>query len=255
MVQVDRPPRWCQTRLTSIHSSERAFPLVSSWRTRSTRISAPPPGMLPRPAAFNRPQHLVERQLVDLVEVPQLRRAEGVQIHLGEPLLAGPEHFLVPFEFQVRVHPALQQDLIAAEGDGLLDLAEQFVVRHHVSVGVGGLAVEGAEVAHGGADVRIVDVPVDVVGPVRFRVQPHRDRVGGPAETVQVPTAHQFEAVGRGQPTAVNGFRQDAVDIRGRGRGQCRGHSAPPPVRARVPGRVRDTCSSRPVRADRDHSG
>src|SRR5258707_9125005 len=39
--------RSCQTRITSSHSSVMALFLVSSARTRSTRISPPPPGMLP----------------------------------------------------------------------------------------------------------------------------------------------------------------------------------------------------------------
>ena len=65
---------------------------------------------------------------------------------------------------------------------GLLDLLVEHLARQDVGVGVAGLAVEGAEVADGGADVGVVDVAVDVVGAVRLGVQPAADGVGGPAE-------------------------------------------------------------------------
>ena len=122
------------------------------------------------------------------------------------------EQFLVPFELQRRVHPALHEDLVAAEGDRLLDLLVELLARQDVGVGVARLAVEGAEVADGGADVRVVDVAVDVVRAVRLRVQPQRDGVRGPAEFVQVAAREQRDALVRRQPRAVNGFREDAVD-------------------------------------------
>jgi hypothetical protein len=55
IVAVVRSPAWCAWRITSSHSSEVALPKqFSSLRTRSTRISAPPPGMLSIPAAMSR---------------------------------------------------------------------------------------------------------------------------------------------------------------------------------------------------------
>ena len=67
---------------------------------------------------------------------------------------------------------ALQEDLVAAQGDRLLDLLVELLARQDVGVGVAGLAVERAEVADGGADVGVVDVAVDVVGAIRLGVQP-----------------------------------------------------------------------------------
>jgi hypothetical protein len=49
-----RPPNWCQQRMTSSHPSLSTLPRVICFLTRSTRISAPPPGMLPNPADISR---------------------------------------------------------------------------------------------------------------------------------------------------------------------------------------------------------
>jgi hypothetical protein len=56
----------------------------------------------------------------------------------------------------------LHEDARAADCERLLDLLEDDRLREQVALGaVAGAAVEGAEVAVGDADVRVVDVPVD----------------------------------------------------------------------------------------------
>ena len=55
------------------------------------------------------------------------RRAEAVDVDLRESPLDVAEQLLVPGQVQFGVQAALQQDLVAAQGDRLLDLAEQFV--------------------------------------------------------------------------------------------------------------------------------
>src|SRR5262249_41979417 len=113
-------------------------------------------------AGFLEPaQHLAEWQLVDLVEVPQLRRTESVEVHSGKVLLQIAEQLFVPFELEARMQAALHQDLVAAQVHGFLNLLVEYLARQHVGVGVGALAIEGAEVTDGGANVRVVDVAVD----------------------------------------------------------------------------------------------
>ena len=68
IVAVERPPSSCQTRLTLSQSSVSTLPRVMASRTRSTRISPPPPGMLPRPAAFNRSKTVRSGSLLILVK-------------------------------------------------------------------------------------------------------------------------------------------------------------------------------------------
>ena len=132
------------------------------------------------------PQHLSSGSLLILWKCQISGGLKACRFTFGIAGLQVAEQFLVPFELERRVHAALHQDLVAAEGDRLLDLLVELLARQDVGVGVARLAVERAEVADRGADVGVVDVAVDVVGAVRLGVQPHRDRVGGPAELVQV---------------------------------------------------------------------
>ena len=54
MVAVVRMPSGCAVRCTSIHSCVEHFSRLMRWRTASSRISAPPPGMESRPASRSR---------------------------------------------------------------------------------------------------------------------------------------------------------------------------------------------------------
>ena len=107
-----------------------------------------------------------------------LRRAEAVDVDLRKVALDVAQQLFVPLELEFRVQSALHQDLVAAQVDRLLDFLQQHVALEHIAFRVFGLAKERAEIAHGRADVRVVDVAVDVVGAVRLGMQPARDRIG-----------------------------------------------------------------------------
>ena len=96
--------------------------------------------------------------------VQDFGRRQRVQLELRVPRLHRAEQILVPRDRQVRVVAALQQQLIAADGDRLVDLAEDLLEAEHVAVGRADRTVERAEVAARDADVRVVDVAVDDVG-------------------------------------------------------------------------------------------
>ena len=53
---------------------------------------------------------------------------------LRKPPLDVAEQRFVPLDLQLRVHAALQQNLVAAQGDGLLDLPVQLLGSNDVSV-------------------------------------------------------------------------------------------------------------------------
>src|SRR3954468_23805796 len=77
-------------------------------------------------------------------------------------LLEGLEEILVVVDPEIGVVAALHEDAGAAERERLLDLLEDHRLRQQVALtAVAGAAVEGAEIAVGDADVRVVDVPVD----------------------------------------------------------------------------------------------
>ena len=63
------------------------------------------------------------------------------------------------------------------------------------------------------ADVRVVDIPVDVVRPDRFGVQSLRDCVRSCADGGQVMRPQQFNSFGGSQPLAGNGLIEDAFDL------------------------------------------
>ena len=76
------------------------------------------------------------------------------------------------------IHSALHQDLRAADVDQLLDLLEDLIDLEGVGILFVTIASERAEGALGGADVRVVDVPVDDVGPHLFTMQMSAPGVG-----------------------------------------------------------------------------
>ena len=80
------------------------------------------------------------------------------------PLLYRAEQILVPLDGQIRVVPALQQQLSPAERNRLVDLPENLSETENVSVRRADGPIERAEVAACDADVRVVDVAIDDVG-------------------------------------------------------------------------------------------
>ena len=154
------------------------FPRVISLRTRSTRISAPPPGRLPSPASFSRFEHDRQRLLADLREVMNLRWAEAVDVDLRKPCFDVGEQLLVPFERQLRVQASLHQDLVAAECHRLVNLLVQHVARQDVHLFVPRRPIKRAEVADRGTLVGVIDVAVDVVRAKWLRMQPPCHGVG-----------------------------------------------------------------------------
>ena len=98
-------------------------------------------------------------------DVDDLRRAETVDVQPRKAALDVAEQLLVPRQVQRGVHAALQEDLVAAQGDGLFDLAEQFLAAEDVAAGLARRSRKGAEAAAAEADVGVVDVAIDVVGP------------------------------------------------------------------------------------------
>ena len=54
------------------------------WRTRSEKISAPPPGIESTPASLQLHQHFANRDLGAPREVGDLHHGEGLDMHLRE---------------------------------------------------------------------------------------------------------------------------------------------------------------------------
>ena len=101
----------------------------------------------------------------------------------------------VPLERDVRIVPALDEDLHAAERLGLLDLLADLLERERVPFAVLRATVEGAEAAVGHADVRVVDVAVDDVRDDAVRMQRFAAPVGLEAEFEQRGVGVEVEQV------------------------------------------------------------
>src|SRR5205814_6322682 len=97
-------------------------------------------------------------------DVQNLRWRQRVELERRILRLDRSEEILVPRDREIRIVATLQQQLISADGDRLVDLPEDLVEAEDVTLGRPDGTVERAEVAARHADVRVVDVAVDEVG-------------------------------------------------------------------------------------------
>ena len=178
-----------------------------------------------------------DAQLRAARDVLDLGRRQRVQVD-RVALLERAEEVLVVVDAEVRVVPALHEDARAADRERLLDLLVDDRLREEVALGaVAGPAVEGAEVAVGDADVRVVDVPVDDErDPVRvgaasaqLRRRPCRPRRGPSTRGARAPRRRRSAR----RPAPCRGSRSimQAPPLRrrsgGSGRGRARRRRAP----------------------------
>ena len=109
-------------------------------------------------------ERLPDGQLRPARDVLHLGRGEAVEVDRVAALDRA-EQVLVEVDPEVGMVPALHEHAGAADRERLLDLLEDHRLRQQVALArVARAAVEGAEVAVGDADVRVVDVPVDDEG-------------------------------------------------------------------------------------------
>src|SRR5215831_7202191 len=112
------------------------------------------------------------------------------------PRLDGREEVFVVVDAEVRVMAALHQQPGAAERERLLDLLEDDRLRQQVALAlVAGPAVEGAEVAVGDADVRVVEVAVDDERDALRVVEPVADLVRRASDGDEVTRAEELDRV------------------------------------------------------------
>ena len=205
---VDMPSR-CAWRMTSSHSSDFVFFGAMIARTRSTRISAPPPGTESSPASRRRVERLGDGQLRAPRDVLDLGRRERVQVDLVARLDRA-EEILVVVDPEVGVVAALHEEPGAADRERLLDLLVDDGLGQEVRLALVARApVEGAEVAVGDADVRVVQVPVDDERDLRRVGQAVADLVRDAADRDEVARAEQRDRVLVRDPLAVERLLED----------------------------------------------
>ena len=192
MVAVVRMPSECAVRCTSIHSWVPHFSRLMRWRTASSRISAPPPGIESSPASRSRAMvSRSDRPLTSAMFV--ISGAEKQWQLILNRCLMPRKQILVPFDLQIGMQAALHENAGAAQVDGLLDLVEDDFLGQDVAFGVAHGPVEGAEAAVFGAEVGVVDVAVDDVGDDALGMQLAAHGVGLHADADQVVGPKQIE--------------------------------------------------------------
>ena len=109
-----------------------------------------------------------------------------MNVDLGEVALDVAQKLFVPVECELGMQAALHENLLSTEGDGLFDLAQQLFARKDVAFLALGRSVKRTKVTNGRADVRVVDVSVDIVCTIGFRMHAARDGVGRTSQRGQI---------------------------------------------------------------------
>ena len=148
--------------MISSQRSAPAFFCATMSRTRCTRISPPPPGIESSPAFCSSRITSTRVHAEQLREEVHFARAEAVDVDRVVALDVA-QQVEIPLERDVRIVPALHEDLHAAQRLRLVDLRADLLERERVPFAVLRPPVERAEAAVGDADVRVVDVAVDDV--------------------------------------------------------------------------------------------
>ena len=136
------------------------------------------------------------RRIEKADELDEFRRAERVNMDVGEALLDRRQQIGVPAQRQLRVHAALHEDLRPADVNQFLDLVEHLVILERVGVVLIAIASKGAKSALCRANVGVVDVAVDDVGADRLAVESATDGVRPPSQLVDRHLVKQPKGLG-----------------------------------------------------------
>jgi len=194
---VLRPFEWASRWMRDQSSQWVAWSTIC-WRISQSKISAPPPVSDSRPASISSSRI---SPAGDLLEPVDLGGGERLERDVREDLLQLPQ--------RARVVPPGQRGVQSVDdvqlGDALrlhrLGEADCLLDAHRVRVLLARLPLERAVLAGGRADVRHVQVPVDVEHhPLAVLLRPHM--VGEAAEPGEVVAAVEGDAVVVAEPLA-----------------------------------------------------
>ena len=151
--------------------------------------------------------------LGDSLEVNDLDRGERLQVEGGSRLADRREHRRVVVELEPGVQAADEVDLGRARVCGSHRGVPDLVHRHFIGTLLSSLPVKRAEGAAQGTDIRVVDVPIDVVEG-RPAMHSAADEVGKPADRVEVPGPIQKIPVFEREPGARHHPLGDGMELR-----------------------------------------
>ena len=164
---------------------------------------------------FTEPRdHVVDRQPRDLGHRADLRRREEMRRDVREAPPCLPHEREVVVEGDRRIVAALQQHRRRALRGGERHLREHLVHGERVGVPIPGLAIEGAELAVGHADVRVVRVRIDHERDRSVRQAAKARGLRERAHFEQGRVREQVEAVRAVEPLAGAELFADGVERR-----------------------------------------
>ena len=177
-------------------------------RTRSLKISAPPPGSESMPASRRRSSVSRTEILWRARQIGDLHHREGFQMHLRKALLQAAQHLAVPIQRQLRMQAADDVKLGDRFAPAFAGAMPHLFERHGVGLGIAHLLAEGAQAATGHADIGGVDVAVDVeISGVAVQALAHQ--VGHVAQRQNVLSAVKRDAIFKRQAFARFHFFAD----------------------------------------------
>ncbi len=140
-------------------------------RTRSLKISAPPPGRESMPASRSRSSTSRDRRFCRAGRsTPTSTMVKAFRWTCGKRCFEAAQHLAIPIEGQFRVQAADDVELGDRFAPAFAGAMPDFLKRHGVGFGIFGALAEGAKAATGHADVGGIDVAVDVEVGDRCRV-------------------------------------------------------------------------------------
>ena len=130
-------------------------------------------------------EDVADRTLGEMAKPVDLDRRPGLQMERRMVVVQQPDDVEIPVVVPLVVQTADDVHLGRAGLDRFLAAGEDLFVAHHVAAGIAEVGTEGAERAPVDADVRGIEVGVDVV-PAEVAILPLADEVGQFAQFVQI---------------------------------------------------------------------
>ena len=192
MVAVVFMPRPWATRMTFSHVSVGILCGLMAVRTRSTRISAPPPGSAVEAGGVEPRQRLLHGQVALLRDVHDLRR-RSQWMWIGYLALMPRNTSSNQQMSRSGCSPPCIMMAVPPSASVSSILRWMSSCGEQVALPAPRLLVEGAEAAAGEAVVRVVDVAVDDEGDLVAGVEAATDGVGARAGAQQVAALEQRE--------------------------------------------------------------
>ena len=106
----------------------------------------------------------------------------------------------------------LHEDLIATNFDRFFDFFQNEIGIKYVGFAIANLSVKRTKVTYRRTDIRIVDISINIICPVRFRVQATANHISSFAKFMQPAFTHQDDPLVISNALALSCLLQDFLN-------------------------------------------